>query len=307
MSESYIPLTKEDREEMRATLGRTGGMREVMLRERTIPESYKANLDLVTQERISLTLPGAEVPVECVITMAKDREENCPVHVNMHGGGFVFPQDHDDDLYCAHVAARIHGIVVDIDYATSFDYAFPTAFNQCYGVMQWVFRKCEEWKADPKRVSYGGHSAGGNLTAALSLRAAQTGDFKPCLQILDYAALDNDMSVHEGTPTYNERSAAFSRLYCDGRMEQLKDPFVSPCFATDEMLKNQPKTLVIAAQKCPFREINEVYAKRLAAAGNEVSFRLFENSAHGFTIRMNGEEWMDAQELIIQAILESSL
>ena len=64
-------------------------------------------------------------PVRLVISTALDRTDNCPVHVNMHGGGFVFPQDHDDDLYCARVAAGIRGIVVDIDYAISWDHPLP--------------------------------------------------------------------------------------------------------------------------------------------------------------------------------------
>ena len=47
----------------------------------------------------------------------------------MHGGGFVYPQDPDDDMYCAHIAAATHGIVVDIDYATSWEGPFPLAFD----------------------------------------------------------------------------------------------------------------------------------------------------------------------------------
>ena len=27
------------------------------------------------------------------------------MHVNFHGGGFIFPQNEDDDMYCAHLAA----------------------------------------------------------------------------------------------------------------------------------------------------------------------------------------------------------
>ena len=123
------------------------------------------------------------------------------------------------------------------------------------------------------------------------------------LQVLDYAALDNNNAVQPGG---NERSRAFSTLYCGGDFRVLKLPFCSPCFATDEMLKNNPTTLVINAGHCPFREVNETYAMRLAAVGCEVTIQEYLESPHGFTVRMAGQ-WQQAQQRIIRAIREAHL
>ena len=57
--------------------------------------------------------------------------------------------------------------------------------------------------------------------------------------------------------------------------------------------------MIINAEHCPFRTVTERYGQRLAQAGNEVAFRLFPGSAHGFTIRMTGS-WLEAQDLIIR-------
>ena len=92
---------------------------------------------------------------------------------------------------------------MDIDYAVSWDHPFPTAFEQSYAVVKWVFEQCSAWNADPKRISVGGHSAGGCLSAAIALRAAATRDFTLCMQLLDYSALDNYQAV---LPDGNERS-----------------------------------------------------------------------------------------------------
>ena len=46
---------------------------------------------------------------------------------------------------------------MDIDYAVSWDHPFPTAFEQSYAVVKWVFEQCSAWNADPKRVSVGAH------------------------------------------------------------------------------------------------------------------------------------------------------
>lgn len=104
----------------------------------------------------------------------------------------------DDDLFCARVAAEIGGIVVDVDYAVTPEYVFPTAFEQVWDVAEWAFAHAKELGADSNRISIGGHSAGGALTAAICLRAAKTGNMKFALQILDYAALDNAMSFEPG-------------------------------------------------------------------------------------------------------------
>ena len=295
-----MALTQADKEYYKEVLERTSGHRN---RERVIPPEYVAYLDQVEQKELILPLDAPACPVRLVISTAKDKMDQCPIHVNMHGGGFVYPQDHDDDMYCAHLAAEIHGIVVDIDYATSWDHPFPCAFEQNYAVVKWVSEQCQEWGGDPKRISIGGHSAGGCLTAAISMRAAATKEIALCLQMLDYAALDNYQSVLPGA---NERSNAFSKLYADGDDRVLQLPFCSPAFATDDMLKELPPTLIINAEHCPFKKENETYGLRMAAMGTEVTIKCFMDSPHGFTVRMAGQ-WQQAQELIIRAIKEASL
>lgn len=298
-----MALTPEEKKEWQTVIDRTRGNRESAVNERRIPEEYRSYLEQVDRAGIIVPVPSVQVPVKCYISTAKDKMDSCPVYINMHGGGFVIPQDGDDDLFCAHVASKIQGIVVDIDYATSLKHPFPVAFEQCYEVVRWVFTRCEKWGADPKRISIGGHSAGGCLTAAISLRAAATKDFELCLQVLDYSALDNYKSVLEGG---SERSRAFSMLYADGDIRVLKSPYCSPVFATDDMLVNQPRTLIINCGACPFKEDNEEYGMRMAAMGSEVAIKCFMNSPHGATIRMAGE-WQEAQELIIRTIKEASL
>lgn len=297
-----MSLTIEEKNSLEEILKRTGAHREAGKTEKRVPAEYEAYRERVVQKEVVVAVPESDVPVRCVITEAKEREKGCPVHVNMHGGGFIFLQDGDDDLYCAHVAAEIHGIVVDIDYASSRDYPYPEAFNQSYGVMRWVYEQCGQWGADTKRVSMGGHSAGGCLVAAIAMKAAKTRDFMPRLQVLDYAALDNYSAFEEGG---SERSRAFSTYYCDGNVELLKDPYVSPAYAGYDMMAGQPRALIINAQNCPFCELNEAYGRKMIEAGNEVTMKRFLNSRHGFTVRMV-DEWREAQELIIRAILQAS-
>jgi len=293
-----MSLSAQQKQEQLDVLQRTGGNREVMLSKRVIPEDYVAYTKLVEREEHTLTLPGAEVPVRLIVSKALDRKPGCPVHVNFHGGGFILPQNGDDDLYCARVAAGIHGIVVDVDYATSDRHPFPAAYDQSYAAVKWAFEQCAGWNADPKRVSAGGHSAGGNLVATVCMRAAATREFSLCLQILDYAANDNYMPLEvEGM----ERSRAFSLLYADGDAQLLKTPALSPIFATPEELRDQPPALIVEAGQCPFVKVNREYGEKLSKAGNKVERIEFPNSRHGFSVRML-DEWQEAQQAIVDAI-----
>lgn len=296
-----MALTSEQKQELFAVLGRTGGHREVMKKAREIPAEYQAMLNQTEREEHTLSFEGMP-PFRIVISRDPQRKKGCPLHVNFHGGGFIFPQDGDDDLYCAHVALGIHGIVVDVDYACSDQNPYPAAVNQAYAVTEWAFAHCAEWGADPKRVSMGGHSAGGNLVAVTAIKALETDAFRCNLAIMDYAANDNYF-VLEGEE--NIRSRAFSLLYSDGDEELLKSPYISPVFATEEQLRGFPPAIIVEAGLCPFVETNRKFGAKLEAAGTSVRFIRFPESRHGFTVRMNGD-WQEAQQAIIDAINAAS-
>lgn len=307
-----MSLTQEQRNYWLQILKDTGGHRETMLKEAEIPAEYLDFSDRVERHEITLALPNVTVPVRVIISAAMDREENCPVHVNLHGGGFVFPQNQDDDMYCARVAVGIGGVVVDVDYALSPDHPFPTAFEQCYEVTRWTFSKCEGWKADANRISIGGQSAGGALAAAVAMRSAASGDFRLCLQVLSYAALDfatpfGNKPGSRGTPeAMLKRSDALNALYLNGDTNLAQMPFVSPAMATDNMLKGLPEALFLTGGKCPFRFEDEMLARRMAAQGVTVTVKHYLESRHGFVVRRL-DQWQDAQAFIVCVIRRAGL
>lgn len=305
-----MALTAKEKQELLDILARTGGHREAWQINREVPDWYLACQEQVTRETVTIPVPAVGVPVTCYISTAKNRVEHCPVHVNFHGGGFIFPQNEDDDRYCARLAAQLGGVVVDVDYASSQEHPFPAAFEQSYEVMKWVFAHCAQWGGDPGKVSMGGHSAGGTLTGAVNLRAAQTGDFRVCLQILDYAASDNNLPFagqEEGkTELTLERSGALSLFYVDGNRELLQDPYASPAYAPDQWLKGLPPTVFIHAGNCPFTEVNLKLAERMVRAGVEVTQRMYPDSRHAFTVRLL-DQWQEAQDFILEQLKKAAL
>lgn len=278
-------------------------------KENITPE-YRKCLELA--EKKTVTIPvGDQDDVTCYIFTAKNRTANCPVHINVHGGGFVRPHVERDEIYSSKVADAIQGIVVDVDYKLAPEYPFPTAFNEAYEVCRWTFSRLKEWDADEKRVSMGGHSAGANLTAAVALKANQTKEFQLCLQVLDYGAFDmvTDPADKKEAATNLipvERSRMFTEAYTDGDLSLARDPYCSPMMATDEMLKGLPEALVVAAGYDNFRFEDYDYAVRMAAAGTKVTLKCFTESKHGFLVHCT-EEWEAGQELVIAAIKQAKL
>ena len=277
-------------------------------KENITPE-YCKNLELADREEFLVeTVSGT---VRCYVFTAKNRTPNCRVHINVHGGGFVRPHVLRDEVYSAKVADRIQGIVVDVDYDLAPEYPYPTAFNQCYDVCRWVFSKLADWDGDEKRVSMGGHSAGANLTAAVCLKANQTGDFKLCLQVLDYGCFDMVTDPADKPEAASnlipvERGRMFGRAYTEGNPELLNDPYCSPLLAPAEMFKGLPEALVVSAGYDNFRFEDEQYGLKMVRAGVKVTMRCFLNSSHGFIVHCT-DEWEEGQELVIHMINQASL
>lgn len=275
-----------------------------------ITPEYRKCLELADKETVLIPV-GETDDVTCYVFTAKNRTANCPVHINVHGGGFVRPHVERDEIYSAKVADAIGGIVVDVDYKLAPEYPFPTAFHEAYEVCRWTFSKLKEWDADEKRVSMGGHSAGANLTAAVALKANQTKEFALCLQVLDYGAFDmaTDPADKKESATNlipAERGRMFTEAYTDGDLSLAKNPYCSPLLAPEEMLKGLPEALVVAAGQDNFRFEDMEYGVRMALAGNKVTIKCFTESKHGFIVHCT-EEWEAGQKLVIDAIRQARL
>ncbi|MFH2115342.1 MAG: alpha/beta hydrolase fold domain-containing protein, partial [Spirochaetota bacterium] len=148
------------------------------------PAAYIRNMELVDREK--KTIETAEGTTSFYILKAKDRGKPAPVHIYLHGGGFVIEHGDRDLYFCSRLAAETHGIVVDIDYKLAPEYKYPSAFNEAYAVTKWVFENIENLCGDAERITINGYSAGGNLAAAVAIKATETHDFKLRMLLLNY-------------------------------------------------------------------------------------------------------------------------
>ncbi len=230
-----------------------------------------------------------------------------PLYINIHGGGFVKGRRDQDIVFCRNICSRSGVAIADIDYVPSPAMRYPGQVYACYDVVQYFAEHAEELNADRSRIAVGGHSAGGNLTAALILMAIDNGTFVPALQILDYAGLDLSVPAEsKRNGNSNPRIPAwkadfYDKMYVDP--EDASQIYCSPALASDEQLSKEPATLMIYCENDTFCDEDAEFQRRLLAQGVPVYGRRFLHSSHGFTVQRR-DEFEEAERMILTALKE---
>ncbi|MEU6257439.1 alpha/beta hydrolase [Streptomyces sp. NPDC047043] len=209
-----------------------------------------------------------------------------PVYVNFHGGGFIVGRPEQDDHICRYIAATAGCVVINVDYAVAPQRPYPTAVTQAYDVTAWAVEHDSDHGWDGSRLAVGGHSAGGNLTAAVCRTARDRRTFSPRLQILDSVPLDQlaDPATKHSPIAKPLLTPYLMRVFTAAYVPDpadLSHPLVSPGPADD--LAGLPPALVITAEHDRLRDEGDAYAKALEAAGVPVTHRVFAGVDHYFT------------------------
>lgn len=63
-----------------------------------------------------------------------------PLFIYIHGGGYVTGGLETDDATCRAIAAEVPLVVLSVEYRLAPEHPFPTGFEDCHDVVQWVSR-----------------------------------------------------------------------------------------------------------------------------------------------------------------------
>ena len=207
---------------------------------------------------------------------AVSEEENWDPGVILffHGGGWTTESVETYDRVCSRMAQSTGRFVLSAEYRLAPEHRFPDGFEDCYAVAEALFGGKILPGLDPRRITVMGDSAGGNLAAAVCMKARDTGDFSPARQILIYPALYNcytEDSPYESVRTNGTgylltsvKMEDYVKLYARTEEDRL-DPYFAPLLAED--FSGLPDTLILTAEFDPLRDEGEDYGRKLREAG----------------------------------------
>lgn len=209
----------------------------------------------------------------------KREKADSPVYFEIHGGGFVSGMPDRNENFCQRLADEADVMVINIDYRLAPEYAYPIGVFDVYDTVLFVKNNAGLFGINPSKMAIGGHSAGGNLAAAVSLMAKSTGEFSFTGQVLDYPPLD---LYTENDEEKSEMGNFFDKCYLKERSRG-KEIYASPLRASREELQGLEPALIITAEKDDLKKDGVRFYENLILAGVECEYHNFIDAAHGFT------------------------
>ena len=218
-----------------------------------------------------------DVDVFVLAPEGADTSDDAALYYDIHGGALIAGGGDVCRMMAVGAAARTGLHTWSVDYRMPPDFPYPTPLDDCLA----VYRALLEVKR-PEQIVVGGGSAGGNLAAALMLKARATGLPMPACLLLfspevDLTESGDTFETNQGVDTVlvNRLSDSIA-LYANGH--DLSDPFLSPVFGD---VSNFPPTFLQSGTRDLFLSNTVRLHRALRAANVEAELHVWEAMPHG--------------------------
>lgn len=212
------------------------------------------------------------------------QKSDLPAMVFFHGGGWVGGTVDAYDQPLTALANQLESVVIAVTYQKAPERPFPIPFDDCYSTLEWVVKNARSLGIDGARIGVAGDSAGGNLAAAVALKARDTKLVKLAYQLLIYPATtystDFD-SVKRNATGYGltpESMEWYGKQYVQNP-EDMKNPYAWPALAHTH--ENLAPAIVMTAYYDVLQGDGIAYANTLRSAGVAVEHLDYPDVIHG--------------------------
>lgn len=261
--------------------------------------SLPVNDAVLTSERY---VPGAAGDPDVRIKIYEPRVKNEPLPgvLYIHGGGYILGSADMMDPALQQLVSELGCVIVSVDYRLAPEHPFPAPLEDCYAALQWFSENAEELGCDSSRIAVAGPSAGGGLTAAVSLLARDRNGPSILFQMPLYPMLDDrnmtrsSNEINDGRVWNKAKNRLGWEMYLGGKDDVSQ--YAAPARATD--LSGLPPTYTCVGDLDPFRDETIDYVSRLTQAGVPTEFHLYPGCFHGF------EEYFPSAGVSRRAVME---
>jgi acetyl esterase/lipase len=236
---------------------------------------------------------GARVRVRTYRPPGRSGSSGLPGVLFLHGGGYAFGSPEQSAAVYRMLMRTRDCVVVAPDYRKSLEAPYPAAIHDCYGSLLWLKENAAALGVREDQLLVMGMSAGGGLTAAVSLLARDRRDARIAHQLPLYPMLDHRMGTESSTdndaPLWGSRHNRVAwDLYLGGLAGEAVPKYASPALETD--YADLPPTTTFVGDLDPFRDETAAYVESLRAAGVPVEFRRYPRCYHGFDMIRPGAQ-----------------
>lgn len=207
-----------------------------------------------------------------------------PMIVFYHGGGFVVGSVDTHDEVCRLIATHAKAQVLSIEYPLAPEFGPRDIIQSCEDALAWVYQNRRHFKILKNRIAVAGDSAGGNISAVVAQRSANTA-YAPQAQLLIYPTVDFK-SRHPSFYAYNEGLVLtgtdvdyVTDYYAHRHKVALDDMLISPTYGN---FKKLAPAYVITAGHDLLHDEGKIYAYKLRQNGVKVHYHDYEDQTHGF-------------------------
>jgi acetyl esterase/lipase len=237
------------------------------------------------ERRIDSIDDGVQVRVRIYRPPAPRTDGPLPGVLFLPGGGYAMGTPEAFASTYEQLIRTRDCVIVSVDYRKSVEVPYPAALNDCYAALLWMKKNSAELGVGDDQLLVIGESAGGGLTAAVTLMARDRSEVRVAHQMPLYPMIDDRMTTESmrdnDAPLWSARHNRVAwDLYLGGLSGDEVPKYAAPARETD--YAGLPPTTTFVGDLDPFRDETIAYVENLRAAGVPVEFPVFEGFYHGF-------------------------
>ncbi len=251
-------------------------------------EELVAARGLVHTER---TVPGPDGAPDLTLSVfgRADHLSGGPGIYHIHGGGMILGDRFAGVDTVLEWVESTDAVAVSVEYRLAPEHPDPAPVEDCYAGLVWTSGHADELGFDPARLIIAGASAGGGLSAGVTLAARDRSGPPLAGSVLIYPMLDDrneTLSSRQidgiGVWDRGSNETGWNALLGERRGTDQVSIYASPGRAED--LSGLPPTYIDCGSAEVFRDEDVAYASRIWACGGIAELHVWPGGFHGFDL-----------------------